>query len=95
MGLKHLMFICKKRAKKHNYTQAEFESDFAFSQAEESKRHLANIKREKIYLSLLKENINKRFQSYKNRKEIKAGLKESYRIRKFKAWQKRKKSYLS
>lgn len=32
-------------------------------------------------------------QSYKNRKEIKDGEKESYRTRKFKAWQKRKKAY--
>lgn len=93
MGLKHLIFFCKKRAKKYNYTKEELESDIAVSVKEWEKEKSLNKKRESIYLSSLKENENKRLQSYKNRKEIKAGKRESYRVRKFKAWQKRKKAY--
>lgn len=93
MGLRHLMYFCKKRAKKYDFTPEELKSDFNFSKAEEDEKRLANVKRESIYLTLVRENTIKRMQSYKNRKEIKAGEKESYRTRKFKAWQKRKKAY--
>lgn len=95
MGLKNLIYFAKQCAKRHRYTKKEFESDLKRrKEAWEEKRN-DNKKRELVYLSTLNVNENKRFQSYKNRKEIKEGKKESYRIRKFKAWQERKKAYVA
>lgn len=93
MGLKNLIYITKQRAKTHNYTKEEFETDVATRKIEWEKERILNKKREMVYLLTLHENENKRCQSYQYRKEIKAGKRESYRIRKFKAWQERKKSY--
>lgn len=93
MGLKNLIYFVIKRAKKYKYTEEEFESDLYFSIKQHKEKTESNKERETVYLLKLHENENKRLQSYNNRKEIKAGKKESYRMKKFKAWQERKRQY--